>query len=36
MAKLYADLIKRNLWTLEQVPPSLKDEVKNILNIKGD
>lgn len=31
MSKLYADLIERNLWTLEKVPPSLKDEAATLL-----
>ena len=31
MAKLYADLIHRGLWTIEQVPTLWWEEVENIL-----
>nr|WP_275532283.1 CD1375 family protein [Flavonifractor sp. An82] len=31
MAKLYADLIQRGLWTIEQVPTLWREEVENIL-----
>lgn len=32
MAKLYANLIKQDLWSIEQVPEKWKAEVKEILN----
>lgn len=35
MAKIYAELIKKGLKTLEQVPARLRDEVKRILE-EGD
>ena len=31
MAKIYAELIKKGLNTLEEVPEKLKEEVKQIL-----
>ena len=31
MANLYADLIRRGLWTIEQVPTLWREEVENIL-----
>lgn len=31
MAKIYAELIRKGLKTLEQVPARLRDEVKRIL-----
>ena len=31
MAKIHAELIKKGLKTLEQVPARLRDEVKRIL-----
>ena len=31
MAKIYAELIRKGLKTLEQVPTRLRDEVKRIL-----
>lgn len=31
MAKVYADLIRKGLKTIEQVPEGLKEEVKAIL-----
>ena len=31
MIKIYAELIRKGLKTLEQVPAKLRDEVKNIL-----
>lgn len=31
MAKIYAELIKKGLKTLEQVPLSLREEVQKIL-----
>lgn len=31
MAKVYADLIRKGLKTIEQVPATLRDEVKKIL-----
>ncbi len=31
MAKIYAELIKKGLKTLEEVPEKLKEEVKQIL-----
>ncbi len=32
MAKVYADLIKKGLKTMEDVPDKLKDEVQAILD----
>ena len=32
MAKIYADLIKKGLKTIDDVPESLKDEVQKILD----
>ncbi len=32
MAKIYANLIKQELWKIEQVPERWKDEVQDILN----
>lgn len=32
MAKIYADLIRRDLKTLDNVPESLRDEVEALLN----
>ena len=32
MAKIYADLIKKGLKTIEDVPEELKEEVIKILN----
>lgn len=31
MAKVYADLIRKGLKTIEQVPAKLRDEVEKIL-----
>lgn len=31
MAKLYADLIERGLWTIDKVPARFKDEVAELL-----
>lgn len=31
MAKIYADLIRKGLKTLDDVPANLRDEVKRIL-----
>lgn len=31
MAKIYAELIRKGLKTLEQVPERIRDEVKKIL-----
>ncbi len=31
MAKIYAELIRKGLKTIEQVPSSLKDEVRELL-----
>ena len=31
MAKIYADLIRRGLKTLDDVPESLRDEVESLL-----
>lgn len=31
MAKIYADLIRKNIKTLEDVPAHLKDAVKQLL-----
>lgn len=33
MAKIYADLIKKGLKTIDDVPTELVDEVKQILGI---
>ena len=35
MAKIYAELIKKGLKTIEQVPERIRDEVKKILE-EGD
>lgn len=32
MAKIYADLIRKGLKTLEDVPEKLRDEVERLLN----
>lgn len=32
MARLYTDLIKQGLWTIEQIPERWKVEVQEILN----
>lgn len=32
MAKVYADLIRKGLKTIEQVPESLRAEVERLLN----
>ena len=32
MAKIYADLIRKGLKTLDDVPPKLRDEVERYLN----
>ncbi len=32
MAKVYADLIKKGLKTIDDVPPQIRDEVEAILN----
>ncbi len=32
MAKIYADLVKKGLWTLEQVPERWRAEVEILLN----
>ena len=32
MAKIYADLIRKGLKTLEDVPEKLRDEVKRLLS----
>ena len=31
MAKIYADLIKKGLKTIDDVPEKLRDDVRNIL-----
>ena len=31
MANLYADIIRRGLWTLEQVPALWREEVEGML-----
>lgn len=36
MAKIYADLIKKGLKTIDDVPPNLRDEVLAILEENGD
>lgn len=33
MAQIYAELIKKGLKTIDNVPSSLKDEVKRILEM---
>lgn len=33
MAKIYADLVRKGIKTLDQVPANLRDEVKRILGI---
>lgn len=35
MAKIYAELIKKGLKTLEEVPEKLKAEVEQILKSEG-
>lgn len=35
MAKIYADLIKKGIKTLEEVPEKLKKEVKKLLANEG-
>lgn len=35
MAKIYANLIRDELKTIDQVPPSLVDQVKKILDEMG-
>lgn len=35
MAKIYADLIKKGLKTIDDVPPNLRDEVLAILEENG-
>lgn len=35
MAKIYADLIKKGLKTINDVPPHLRDEVLAILEENG-
>lgn len=35
MAKVYADLIKKGLKTIDDVPPNLRDEVLAILEENG-
>ena len=32
MAKIYANLVKQGLWTIEQVPERWKVEVQELLN----
>lgn len=32
MARIYADLIRKGLKTLDDVPPNLREEVKRILD----
>lgn len=32
MAKIYANLIKKGLKTIEDVPPALREEVQRILD----
>ena len=32
MAKIYADLVRKGIKTLDQVPANLRDEVKKILS----
>ena len=34
MAKIYADLIKKGIKTLEDVPEKLRTEVEELLNAK--
>lgn len=36
MAKIYADLIKKGLKTLDEVPIKLREEVKKLLNNTAD
>ena len=36
MAKIYADLIRKGLKSLDDVPPSLREEVKRILDEDTD
>lgn len=31
MAKVYADLIRKGLKTLEQVPPKIREEVRTLI-----
>lgn len=35
MAKVYADLIKKGIKTLDDVPENLKDDVQKILDGEG-
>ncbi len=35
MAKIYADLIRKGLKTLDDVPENLKEEVLRLLNIQN-
>lgn len=35
MARIYANLIRRGLRTLEDIPPELREEVKKILEEEG-
>ena len=36
MAKVYADLIRKGLKTLDDVPANLREEVKKILEEEAD
>lgn len=36
MVKVYADLIKKGVKTLEQVPEIIRAEVESLLNLDGD
>lgn len=36
MAKVYADLIKKGLKTIDDVPANLRDEVEAILEERAD
>lgn len=36
MAKVYAELIRKGIKTLEQVPLLLQDQVREILGIQND
>lgn len=36
MAKIYADLIRKGVKTLEEVPQGLREEVKRILEESGE
>lgn len=35
MAKIYADLIRKGLRTLDQVPTNLREAVKNLLEAEN-